>query len=105
MPLYADDAVFMPPNSPSSVGAAQIRDAYVRVFETITLSVEFNVAELRQTAPDWAFVRTNSAGTQRVNATGATTKEANQELFIFQKVQDSWKIARYSFSTTNPPEG
>jgi hypothetical protein len=30
--------------------------------------------------------------------------KANQELFIFRKVTDgSWKIARYSFSTTNPP--
>ncbi len=29
--------------------------------------------------------------------------EANQELFIFRKVGDDWKIARYSFSTTNPP--
>jgi hypothetical protein len=27
----------------------------------------------------------------------------NQELFVFQKIDDAWKIARYCFSTTNPP--
>jgi len=29
--------------------------------------------------------------------------EANQELCVFQKVRGDWKIARYCFSTTNPP--
>jgi len=52
-------------------------------------------------SPQWAFVRTNSAGTQKVNATGATNAEANQELFIFRRAT-MVKIARYSFSTTNP---
>jgi hypothetical protein len=48
-------------------------------------------------------VRTNSAGTQKVNASGATSTEANQELFIFKNGGDGgWRIARYSFSTTNP---
>jgi ketosteroid isomerase-like protein len=38
------------------------------------------------------------------HATGTRSAEANQELFIFSKDGDgSWKIARYSFSTTNPP--
>jgi ketosteroid isomerase-like protein len=33
-----------------------------------------------------------------------TTSEANQELFIFRKDDDGvWRIARYSFSPTNPP--
>jgi ketosteroid isomerase-like protein len=55
-------------------------------------------------APGWAFAPTNSAGTVTVNATGAKSAEANQELFIFRKGPDgAWKIARYSFSTTNPP--
>ncbi|MCU1293898.1 MAG: Ketosteroid isomerase, partial [Bryobacterales bacterium] len=49
------------------------------------------------------FARTNSAGTATVNATAGSSAEANQELFIFQKIEDAWKIARYCFSTTNPP--
>jgi ketosteroid isomerase-like protein len=65
--------------------------------------VEFKVAEVVQVAPDWAFARTNSAGTVKVHATGTCSPEANQELFVFQKIGGGWKIARYCFSTTNPP--
>jgi ketosteroid isomerase-like protein len=37
-------------------------------------------------------------------STGKTAAEANQELFIFKKSEDGeWRIARYSFSPTNPP--
>ena len=104
MPLYAEDAVFMPPNNQSAVGAAAVRQAYDAVFKAIKLDLKFTVAEVVQVAPNWAFARTNSAGTVTVNATGAKSAEANQELFIFKKGADgAWKIARYSFSTTNPP--
>jgi uncharacterized protein (TIGR02246 family) len=103
MRLYASDGVFMPQNSPSSVGADEVRRAYEAVFKTIKLTVKFKVAEVVEMAPDWAFARTNSAGTVKVHATGAGGPEANQELFLFQKVGGAWKIARYCFSTTNPP--
>jgi uncharacterized protein (TIGR02246 family) len=72
-------------------------------FEAITLKVKFNVAEVHQIAADWAIARTNSAGTATVKATGGGGPEANQELFVFQKIDGAWKIARYCFSSTNPP--
>jgi uncharacterized protein (TIGR02246 family) len=103
MKLYASDGVFMPQNSPSSVGTQAIRKAYDAVFEAIKLSVKFDIAEIHQLAPEFAFARTNSAGTSTVNATGASSAEGNQELFVFQKIGGDWKIARYCFSTTNPP--
>ena len=104
MKLYAPDGVFMPQHFPSSVGAAAVRQAYLGVFSAITLSVEFKVAEVVQIAPLWAMARTNSAGTVKVHATGASGPEANQELFVFEKLNGAWKIARYCFSTTNPPK-
>ncbi len=100
--LYAPDGAFMPQNSPSSVGMDEVRKAYELVFKTITLRVQFSVAEVHQLAPDWAFARTNSSGTTTVHATGVTSSEANQELFIFHRVGGNWKIARYCFSTTLP---
>jgi len=104
MPLYTEDGVFMPPYSQSAIGAAAVRQAYDAVFTAIKLSVKFNVAEVVEIAPNWAFARTNSAGTVTVHATGAKSAEANQELFILRKGSDGkWKIARYSFSSTNPP--
>jgi uncharacterized protein (TIGR02246 family) len=103
MKLYAFDGVFMPQHSPSSVGADAVRKAYGAVFKTIKLTVTFNVVEVVEMAPDWVLARTNSAGTVKVYATGGGGPEANQELFVFQKIDGEWKIARYCFSTTNPP--
>ena len=103
MPLYVEDCVFMPPYSASAVGTGAVRKAYDAVFKAIKLSVKFNVAEIVEMSPEWVFARTNSAGTTLDHATGATSAEANQELFIFRKDRGGkFKIARYSFSTTNP---
>jgi len=104
MPLYAEDGVFMPPYSQSAVGSAAVRKAYDAVFKAITLNVKFTIAEIVELGPGWAFARTNSAGTTTDHATEAKSAEGNQELFVLKKDDDgSWKIARYSFSPTNPP--
>ena len=104
MRLYAEEGVFMPQHSPSQVGADAVKAAYEGVFATIKLRVEFDVAEVVQIAPDWAFARTNSTGTVTVRANGTVLSEANQELFVLRKQSDgAWRIARYAFSTTNPP--
>jgi hypothetical protein len=79
--------------------------AYDAVFAAIRLTVELHIAEVRQLAPGSALARTNSAGKVKVHATGESAPEGNQELFLFQKVGGDWKIARYCFSTTNPPGG
>jgi uncharacterized protein (TIGR02246 family) len=104
MRLYAEDGVFMPQHSQSAVGSADVRKAYDMVFKSIKLQVKFKVVEVVVISPDWAFARTNSAGTCTVLASGAKSAEGNQELFIFKRGTDgNWKIARYCFSTTNPP--
>jgi len=103
MPLYTDDGVFMPPYSQSAVGREAVRRAYDDVFAAIRLTVKFNVEEIVEMSPDWVFARTNSAGATLTHATGKTSAEGNQELFIFRKDRDGkFRIARYSFSTTNP---
>ncbi|HTZ66187.1 MAG TPA: SgcJ/EcaC family oxidoreductase [Roseiarcus sp.] len=102
--LYAADGVFMPPYSQSAVGKEAVGKAYDRVFQELKFDVRFTIAELVVVSPDWAFARTNSAGTTDHASTGKTTAEANQELFVFRKDGDGkWRIARYSFSPTNPP--
>jgi uncharacterized protein (TIGR02246 family) len=100
--LFAPDSVFMAPNSSSAVGADAIRAAYNGIFQTITFDTGLTVDELVQVAPNWAFVRTSSNGHVTVNAIKQRVPDANHELFIFQKGDDAWKIARYSFATTNP---
>jgi uncharacterized protein (TIGR02246 family) len=104
LPLYTEDGVFMPPYSQSAVGKEAVKKAYDAVFAELKFDVKFSIAELVVMGPSWAYVRTNSAGTTGHHSTGKTTAEANQELFIFQKGSDGkWRIARYSFSPTNPP--
>lgn len=104
LPLYTPDGIFMAPYSPSFIGQTAVRNAYDAVFAELKFDVRFDIAEVVQMPPAWAFVRTNSAGTTLHRSTDTTTAEANQELFIFRKGDDGrWRIARYSFSPTNPP--
>ena len=100
--LYTDDGVFMAQHNPSAVGIHQVEAAYTGAFQAIDLNVEFDIVEVEVMANDWAFARTNSTGTTTINATGDKIPEGNQELFVLQKVDGNWKIARYAFSTTNP---
>ncbi|MET4296241.1 uncharacterized protein (TIGR02246 family) [Bradyrhizobium sp. LB8.2] len=104
MNLFTSGAVFMPQYSPSSRGTDEVRAAYNQLFLSITFCVELQVEEIVQIAPNWAFVRTSSDGWIIPLTTGVRTSDANHELFIFEKDDDhEWKIARYCFSTTNPP--
>jgi uncharacterized protein (TIGR02246 family) len=103
MTLYAADGVFMPQHFPSAVGAGNVRAAYDGVFAAIRLKIVFDIVEVVRMADDWAFARTNSAGTLTVLANGHSGPEANQEIFVMRRVDGAWKIARYAFSTTNPP--
>ncbi len=100
--LYTEDGVFMSPNNPSAVGIHQVEAAYTGAFQAIDLNVEFDIVEVEVISDDWAFARTNSTGTITINATGDKFAEGNQELFVLQKIDGNWKIARYGFSTTNP---
>ena len=102
--LYAADGVFMPQHGSPNVGADAVRAAYGAVFKAIKLEIAFEIDEIAQVAPDWAFARTRSSGFVNINATGFRAPEANQELFVFKKSDTgAWRIARYIFSTTNPP--
>lgn len=106
MALYADDAVFMPQHSLPAVGRDAVRTAYRRVFDAIKLDIRFAIDEVRPLSRDWAFARTRSNGTVKVLGSDQPAgAEANQELFLLHREADGqWRIARYIFSTTNPPK-
>jgi len=104
LPLYTEDGTFMAPFSPSAIGKDAVRKAYDAVFNELKFHVKFTIEEVVVMTPNWAFARTNSAGTTDHHSTGRRTAEANQELFIFRKGDDGiWRIARYSFSPINAP--
>jgi len=50
------------------------------VFDAIKLSVKFNVVEVFQVAPEWAFARTNSAGNVTINVPILAVRPASLRL-------------------------
>ncbi len=97
LPLYTNDGVFMPSNAPSAIGQEQVKVSYEFVFKSIQLNIEFFIDEI-EISGDFAFARTISKGTTLIHANGQTVPEENRELFVLQKVNGQWKIARYMFN-------
>lgn len=99
LPLYTANGVFMPSNAPTAVGQDQVKGAYDFVFKNIQLKIEFFIDEI-EVQGNIAFARTASKGTTLIHATGQTVPEENRELFVLQKDNGEWKIARYMFNKT-----
>ena len=99
--LYTKDGVFMPTEAPSGIGAEGILKSYEFVFSQIQLNIEFFIEEI-VVEGNMAFAVTSSKGTVKIHANGIEAPEANRELFVFEKVDEEWKIARYTFNKTEP---
>ena len=99
--LYTSDGVFMPTEAPSALGSENILKSYEFIFTQIQLNIEFYIDEI-VVEGDFAFAVTSSKGTTLIHATGDRIPEANRELFVFEKVNGEWKIARYMFNKTEP---
>ena len=99
--LYTKDGIFMPTEAPSGIGSEGILKSYEYVFSQIQLNIKFFIEEI-QAEGNMAFAVTSSKGTTLIHATGDTIPEANRELFVFEKMDGEWKIARYMFNKTEP---
>jgi uncharacterized protein (TIGR02246 family) len=99
--LYTKDGVFMPTEAPSGIGSEGILKSYEFVFSQIQLNIEFFIEEI-VVEGNMAFAITSSKGTVKILANGIEAPEANRELFVFEKVDEEWKIARYMFNKTEP---
>jgi len=97
--LYTKDGIFMPTGAPSAIGTEQIKGAYDFVFSQIQLNIEFFIEEIT-IENSLAYAVTSSKGSTLIHATGKTVPEENRELFVFEKENGTWKIARYMFNKT-----
>jgi len=97
--LYTKDGIFMPSGAPSGIGTENIKGAYDFVFSQIQLNVEFYIEEI-SIENNMAFAVTSSKGTTLIHANGEIIPEENRELFVFEKEDGTWKIARYMFNKT-----
>ncbi|MBL4755913.1 MAG: SgcJ/EcaC family oxidoreductase [Flavobacteriales bacterium] len=99
--LYTKDGVFMPSEAPTAIGTSGLLGAYEYVFSQIQLNIEFYIEEILVEG-NIAFATTTSKGTVHIHATGDTVPEKNRELFVFEKANGEWKIARYMFNKMAP---
>jgi len=102
MALYGSDPIFIPQNAEASIGREAVQARYQHGSQTIKVNVVFTIHEIVEMG-DLAYGRTTSVGQQEVLATHKILQEANNELFIFRREQDQWKIHRYMFAAANPP--
>jgi len=94
---YTKDGVFMPSAAPTANGTEALKGAYEFVFSQIQLNIEFFIEEI-VIENNIAFALTTSKGTTLIHATGDTVPEENREMFVFEKENNTWKIARYMFN-------
>jgi hypothetical protein len=71
------------------------------VFSQIQLNIEFYIEEI-EIEGKMAYAVTSSKGTVKIHANGLVVPEENRELFVFEKINENWKIARYMFNKTEP---
>jgi uncharacterized protein (TIGR02246 family) len=100
--LYAKDGAFMPSEAPTAIGTEKILGAYEYIFSQIQLNIEFFIKEI-VIENEFSFATTTSKGTVKVLVNGQTLPEENRELFVFKKVTEKWKIARYMFNKIAAP--
>lgn len=93
---YTADGVVMGPGSPTAIGD-ELSDTYSGIFSNVGLDLDFTVANMI-IGKKYAVVQSTSDGTAIVVATGEQEPEQNRELFIMEKENGSWKIARYMYN-------
>lgn len=103
MSLYAPDGVLMKEFEAPSLGLDAIQATLHNLLEETTFDIDLRVLEVVVTGPDWAFARCQSGGTWSLKkGSSDDQEEASSELFILQKIDGDWKIARYCFNAMAP---
>ncbi|MEO1379233.1 MAG: nuclear transport factor 2 family protein [Pseudomonadota bacterium] len=95
--LYTEDAIFMPDRFGVFEGSEAITEFYGFVFNALTLNLDFTInAEDIVVTGSTAYAVTSSTGTRLIKESNQTVPEINRELWVFENVDDEWKIARYA---------
>ena len=103
MALYGSHPIFIPQNAEAVIGREAVQASYQHIFQTIKLNIVFTIHEIVEMG-DLAYGRTTSAGQTEVLAAHTTSKEANNELFIFRKENEQWRFTGISLLTLTHPQ-
>lgn len=99
--LYTANGVFMREDMPAVVGRDALRAAYRQVFATLKLDLSFDVQEA-EVAGDMGWLRVISKGKIKVLATGVETTNSFNELIVFRREADGWKIRSCLYASNQP---
>jgi uncharacterized protein (TIGR02246 family) len=97
--LYTKDGVLMANAAPTAEGIEQVKGTYQYVFNNFSYTLQFSIIEI-EVSGNYAFARSTSKGSFIIKASGQTVPDENRELFVFEKVDGNWKIARYMYNKT-----
>jgi len=97
--LYTKDGVLMANAAPTAEGVEQVKDTYQYVFNNFSYTLQFSIIGI-EVSGNYAFARSTSKGSFIIKASGQTVPDENRELFVFEKVDGNWKIARYMYNKT-----
>ena len=95
--LYTKKGVLMANSAPTAEGADQVKGTYQYVFDNFSYKLQFSIIEI-EVIGNYAFARSTSKGSFVIKASGQTVPDENRELFVFEKVDGKWKIARYMYN-------
>ena len=98
--IFTEDGIVILQGSPTVIGTDAIQQFYIKLFKTVDFGLIFNIDEVVQMSPKWAFVRTSTTGTNKVLSNDSSRAGNGHEIFILKKQTDgNWKIARYAGSS------
>src|SRR5438445_3267281 len=86
----------MRPNRGSSASPTSNTRSCLPASERLGIDVSFDCEDILARG-DLAAIRTTASGTLTIRATGQTMPAKFRELFVLERVNGDWKIARYMF--------
>ena len=99
--LFTANGVFMREDMPAVVGRDALRAAYRQTFATLKLDLVFDVVEA-EIAGDMGWLRAVSKGRIKVLATGVETMDSFNEMIVFRREADGWKIRSCLYASNQP---
>ncbi len=99
--LYTANGVFMREDMPAVVGRDALRAAYRQIFATLKLDLTFDVVEA-EIAGDMGWLRAVSKGKIKFLATGVETTDSFNEMIVFRREADGWKIRSCLYASNQP---
>lgn len=97
--LFTKKGVLMANSAPTAEGSEQLKGTFQYVFDNFTYSLRFSVIEVAIDG-NTAYVRSTSKGSFLIKAKNEKMEDEFRELFVLQKENGTWKIARYMYNQT-----